>query len=92
MGQLIVTRLIQTIKVPSIAVTRSLPLYNDLLDLAKIYLHYTFKKPLVKLALKQVKKLHMPIKHVNESLLIMYKKSFFYINFSSLVTQTKKQK
>ena len=41
---------------------------------------------------KEVKKLHMPIKHIHKSLAIINKKTFFYISFSSIATQTRKQK
>ena len=34
----------------------------------------------------------MPIKHVHKSLADINEKTFFYINFSSIVTQMKKQK
>ena len=56
-------------------------------------LHWTFKKSLVKLVGKQKKsKLHMSIKQIHKSLASVNKKTFFYISFSSIATQTKKQK
>ena len=39
---------------------------------------------------KQVKKLHMPIKHEHKSLASTNEIILFYINFSSIITQTKK--
>ena len=41
---------------------------------------------------KQVKKLHMPLKDGHKSLASIKEKKSFYNNFSSIVTQTKKQK
>ena len=39
---------------------------------------------------KQVKKLHMPIKHVHKSLASVNEKTFFYISFFSTTTQKNK--
>ena len=46
-GQLIVTMLIQAVKLPSVAVTR-LPLLFGLFTLVRVYLHYRFRRLLVK--------------------------------------------
>ena len=46
---------------------------------------------MVKLARKQVQNLHIPIYHVDKSLASINEKTF-YINFSSIVAQSKKQK
>ena len=62
------------VQLPSIAITRLLLQY-DLLNLAKIYLHQAFKKSLVKLATKQVKRFHMPFKHEHKSLASIKKKT-----------------
>ena len=51
-------------------------------------------KLLVKLTCKQnkLKKLGMPVKLVHKSLASINKETFFYINFSHIITETKKQK
>ena len=47
-GQLIVTMLIQAVKLPSVAVTR-LPLLFGLFTLLRVYLHYRFRRLLKKI-------------------------------------------
>ena len=40
----------------------------------------------------KVQKLHMPIQHIHKSLASINEKTFFYNNFSSIISQMKKQK